>query len=517
MRQNALSIVGLLRGTKKTEAQGRLGEREPVAIIDIGSNSVRQVIYEGLTRSPSILFNEKILCGLGKGVANDGKLSSQDADRAYNAIVRFLELGKQNGVVDTHILATAAVREAKNGEAFVKRIEKNLGVSVKLLSGEEEAEYATMGVKSGFNKPKGIVGDQGGGSMELTALNGSIKNGVTTPLGVLRLQENTKSKPSDAQKTARKKLSNIEIKWPGKSRKFYAIGGTWRSLAKLHMMQNNYLLNVIHDYTVDADAYKKFCKSIVETNLDKIDCIDEISKSRRSLLPYGAAVMAEIIDRFDVKSVTHSASGLREGYLFSLLDEEEQKEDALLEATAELAILRARSPHHSIELADWTEKAFKVLKIKETDSQKRWRIAACNLADIAWRSSSDYRAEQTLGIINNAGFNSISHEGRAYLAISNFHRYKGLSPKKQPPEFTKFASDETRERARILAAFFRVLYLFSASTIGVLPSITFERSPYGNLIIGLPEDRKVLIGEVPKQRIEHLARELGEEISIAIQ
>jgi len=514
MRQNALSIIGLLKGTKKTEAQGRLGERQPVAIIDIGSNSVRQVIYEGLTRSPSILFNEKTLCGLGKGVANDGKLAEEDAERAFKAIVRLLALGKQNNVSETHILATAAVREAKNGDEFITRIEEELNVTVNLLSGEKEAEYATLGVKSGFHKPKGIVGDQGGGSMELTALNVVIKEGLTTPLGVLSVLEKSKGDVVEAQKFVKKKLAEVDIKWPGKSREFYAIGGTWRSLAKLHMLQNEYPLSVTHAYSVSAENYKKFCKKIIEKPLDEIPMIDEISKNRRNLVPYGAVVMHETLERLDAKCVIHSAAGLREGYLYSLLDEEEQEEDALLEATAELAILRSRSPQHCIELAEWTEQAFKTLDLEETERQARWRVAACNLADIAWRSASDYRAEQALGIINNAGFNSISHEGRAFLAITNFHYYQGLGAKKEPPAIAKLTSDENHTRARILAALFRLVHLYSALEPGVLPHLKLERSPYGNLVFQVSPEVFDLDGERPRIRLEQLGREVGEEINI---
>jgi len=517
MRQNALSIIGLLRGTKKTEAQGRLGEREPIAIIDIGSNSIRQVIYEGLSRSPAILFNEKILCGLEKGVAHDGKLAKESSERAYKAIIRFLALGKQNNVTETHILATAAVREAKNGSEFIRRIEDDLEVSVNLLSGEEEARYAALGVKSGFHRPKGIVGDQGGGSMELTSLNGGIKNGLSTPLGVLSVQENSKGSVSGARKFAKKVLGDIEIKWPNKSKTFYAIGGTWRSVAKLHMLQNDYPLTVTHGYNVSADEYKKFCKKIMDTPLDDIEKIDEISKNRRNLIPYGAVVMYETLERLDAKCVIHSTAGLREGYLYSLLDEEEQEEDALLEATAELAILRSRSPRHCIELAEWTEQAFKTLDLEETDRQARWRVAACNLADIAWRSASDYRAEQALGIINNAGFNSISHEGRAFLAIVNFHWYQGLGAKKEPPAIAKLAGEETHSRARVLAALFRLVHLYSALEPGILPQLKLERSPYGNLVFHVSPEVADLDGERPQIRLEQMGREVGEEISIQVE
>ena len=224
--------------------------------------------------------------------------------------------------------------------------------------------------------------------------------------------------------------------------------------------------------------------------------------------------MYETLEKLDAKCVIHSATGLREGYLYSLLNEEEQAQDALLEATAELAILRSRSPQHCIELAEWTEEAFRVLKFKETERQARWRVATCNLADIAWRSASDYRAEQALGIINNAGFNSISHEGRAFLAITNFHWYRGLGPKKEPPAIARLASEETRSRARVLAAIFRLVHLYSALEPGVLPHLKLERSPYGNLVFEVPQEFSNLNGERTQHRLEQLGREIGEEITI---
>lgn len=514
MPQKGFSIANLLKVRTKAEAQGRLGERRPVAIIDIGSNSVRQVVYEGLTRSPSILFNEKVLCGLGKGVAVDGALDQEASERALRAIRRFTLIGRQLNVEDTHILATAASREASNGAQFVDAVEEITGKKVRLLSGREEALYAAYGIKSGFHDAEGIAGDLGGGSTELIEINGEFSNGTTTPLGGLRLQQMSGEDLSTAEKIARKTIRKVAINWPGKSRIFYAIGGTWRSLARLYMLENNHPLEVIHGFTVPADKYLKFCRQVAEDNPDKFDHIDEISRNRRNLLPYGAIVMAEIIEHLEVKEISTSAVGLREGYLFSLLEEDTQTRDALLEATAELSVLRARSPHHCRELGDWTDDAFKVLALDEGKKQRRWRLAACNLADIVWRSASDFRAEQTLGIINNAGFNSISHEGRAYLALVTFHRYQGLGPKKEPPALAKLASDETARLARILAALFRLLYLFSAAEEGVIPQIKLKRNSDGTLALIVPDALMDMVGEKPVQRIEHLARELDEEIEV---
>ena len=517
-RQQGLSITALLKRKQITpEAQGRLREREPVAIIDIGSNSVRLVIYEGLSRSPAILFNEKVLCGLGRGVAKTGKLDKTACERAILAIKRFKKISSQTGVGTLHILATAAAREAKNGPKFINEVEVICDAKVELLSGEMEAYYAGLGAVSGFHEPDGFIGDLGGGSMELIPTGGNSNLGVTTPLGGLKLQDSSNGDIVQARKIARKEISKTKLKWPGKNRCFYAIGGTWRNLARLHMFDVNYPLDVVHGYTVKAKDYIEFCKRVAKDDLDEFKGIEEISKNRRNLLPFGAVVLIETLEKLGAKEIKMSATGLREGYLYSLLDEESRNSDALLEATGELAILRSRSPHHSLELAEWTGKALKTIGIKENEDEERWRKAACNLADISWRANSDYRAELSLGIINNTGFNSISHEGRAYLTIVKFHRHQGMGGKHQPPEFASLATEETARKARLLAAFFRVLYVFSASVEGVLPKIKFKRINGKKLVLEVPKELQALIGERPSNRLEQLGKEIGEEVTTSIK
>ena len=144
------AIDNLMTKSGNEKAQGRLKARQPVAVIDIGSNSVRQVIYEGLTRAPAVLFNEKVLCGLGRGLADSGTLDQNAVERAIGAIRRFQALSRQVGVSKTHILATAATRDADNGKDFVKAIEEICDSKVIVLSGEMEAQYSANGIKSGF-------------------------------------------------------------------------------------------------------------------------------------------------------------------------------------------------------------------------------------------------------------------------------------------------------------------------------------------------------------------------------
>jgi exopolyphosphatase / guanosine-5'-triphosphate,3'-diphosphate pyrophosphatase len=497
-------------------AQGRLGKIRPVAVVDIGSNSVRQVIYEGMTRAPSVLFNEKVLCGLGRGILTSGNLDPEAVERALAALRRFRALGNQAGVGETHILATAAARDAANGAEFLSRVEALFFRKVMLLTGSLEAQYSAWGIKSGFYKPNGIVGDLGGGSLELVAVNGEIGGGLTLPLGGLRLADAAEGKLDAAARIIRKTLSSVDLDWPGAGRDFYAVGGTWRSLAKLHIANTGYPLHVLHDYTVDAAKMTAFCQKIASRPIESISGIDAVSRNRRTLLPYGALIMAAALRKLKAERVIVSSLGVREGYLYSLLSRKVRAEDSLLSAAYEFAILRARSPRHSVELAEWSGYAFDVLGVDETEDEARWRIAACYLADIAWRAHPDYRAQQSLSIIANAGFVGISHEGRAYLALANFHRYRGLSNKVEPPGIAVLAGPRAQSRARLLAAVFRVLYLFSASQAGVIPRLALTRRKAGSYAFIVPGKVAELCGERPGERIAQLARELQVEISVEI-
>jgi len=496
--------------------QGRLKERVPVAVIDIGSNSVRQVIYEGLTRAPAVLFNEKILCGLGEGLVASGKLNEIAVERALKAIRRFKALQQQTHVGDVHILATAAARDASNGPDFIRQVEDLSGYPVEVLTGELEARYSALGIRSGFFKPLGMVGDLGGGSLELMGINGEDTKGITLPLGGLRLRELSDGSLSKARKIAREHLRKTRIDWPGEERTFFAVGGTWRSLGKLHIANRHYPLPAVHDYELDAAEMERFCTRVAQKELDDFRGLAAVSKNRRELLPYGAVVLREIIHLYKPGKITMSSLGVREGFLFSRLSAEEQAKDSLLVAARDFSILRARSPDHCVELAEWTSMAFGELGIEETENETRYRIAACYLADIGWRAHPDFRAQQAMEVIANAGFVGIDHGGRAYLAISNYHRYQGLGSKVQAPAIADLASPQLHQKARYLAAMFRVLCLFSASNPGVIPRIGLKKIDDKNIELIIPADLEELIGERPRERISQLGIELKMDIQVTI-
>jgi exopolyphosphatase / guanosine-5'-triphosphate,3'-diphosphate pyrophosphatase len=493
------------RATEPTAAQGRVAGHGPVAVIDIGSNSVRLVVYERLARSPTPLFNEKVLAGLGAGVAETGALAPEATEKTLAALQRFVALATQMGIKELDVIATAAVREAANGREFVKVAETICGVPVMLLSGMEEARLAALGVVAGFREPDGVAGDLGGGSLELVDVAGSqIGRGDSLKLGGLALQTASRGSLKDARDLTRKALEASPVVSRLEHRTFYAIGGTWRSLARLHMHDSGYPLHVMHEYRMDPDELADFLKVLIRGPLEQVPGINVVSKQRQTLLPFGAVVLAELLRTGVPRSVSVSALGLREGLLYSKLSDEEREEDALVSAARELAMLRSRSPKHAEELIPWTEQAMTVLGLEETEEEKRLRAAACLLADIGWRAHPDYRGEQSLNIISNAAFVAIDHPGRAFLALSVYYRHAGLSEEELGSGIREIAPLRYREGARALAAALRVAYLISGAVGGVLPRTTLRRA--GKVVeLVLPPDLADLRGPRPETRLRQFA------------
>ncbi len=499
------------------DAQGRLKNRAPVAVVDIGSNSVRIVIYEGLVRAPSVLFNEKVSCGLGRGIATTGRLDDAAVERALAALRRYRTLADQAGVTDVHVLATAAARDADNGADFVARASDVLRAQIHILTGAEEARYSAFGVISAFREPDGISGDLGGGSLELVDVGADgVGEGVTLPLGGIRLQEAAGSDPVRAIAIASGAMAANPLVPTGQGRVFYAIGGTWRAIAKLHIEQTRYPLRVTHGYQVSASAMHKFMGRLVRGDVEELAGAHLVSSSRRALVPYGAAVMMALIEQMKPASIAFSALGVREGYLYASLDPEIQRRDALLEAADELAVLRARSPRHARELARWTGKSFAAFGIDETADEARYRDAACRLADIGWRAHPDYRSTQSLAIIAYSSFTQISHQGRAYIALANYFRYEGLKNESLAPEIKKLASDRIWQRAKLLGAFLRVAYVFTAAMPGVVDRLQWRIDPEGVRELVVPADLAAMVGERPEARLAQLAKVTGVAVNIVI-
>lgn len=488
----------------------------PVSVVDIGSNSVRLVVYDGLRRAPTPVFNEKILCGLGRGVATTRQLNPQGMERALAALRRFRALSRQIGAREVYAVATAAAREAENGPQFVDMAEEALGAHIDVLSGKEEARLAAMGVMAGVTDADGLIGDLGGGSLELIDVSGGqIRDGITFPLGPLRLIDMSGGSTAKAREIIDKYLDASPLLTQLKGRNLYAVGGTWRSIARIHMAQTRYPLHVLHNYTIGREQARSVADLVAHLSSSSLKDIKTVSKSRIDTLPYGALVLERLLAKSKVKQMVVSIYGVREGLLYSKLPKRKREADALLSSCWDFCCRYARSPEHELELCDWTDKLFAHKSFEETPAERRLRQAACFLADIGWRAHPDYRAQRSLGMISQAAFVDIDHAGRAFLALTVYFRYEG-EEEGLTSSLARLVDDRTLERARLLSEVFRLAYIITAAMPGVLPKIGMELVGTKNLTLRVPRKFADLMGERVAKRLDSLAGQLGRVAKIEI-
>ena len=489
----------------------RRTDLKPVAVIDIGSNSVRLVVYEGATRAPTPLFNEKVLCGLGRTIATTGRLSADGMRRALRELRRFRALAEQMEVLRIEVIATAAAREAENGAEFIEQAERVLQQPIRVLTGTEEAELAALGVVSGIYRADGLGGDLGGGSLELIDVrDGAIAQAATLPLGGLRLMDASGGNLKKAREIVEAELAKIDWLSKGEGRDFYTIGGTWRALARLHMTQTNYPLSVMHNYRIEAAEALKFATLLDQQSQSSLAGIRDISSARRETVPYGALVLERLLRLVKPRAVVVSVLGIREGLLYSMLGEEERSKDPLIAACSDLARRRSRSLDNAFELCFWTDALFRGSGPTETPEQKRLRHAACLVSDISWAAHPDYRGAQSLNLVAHGNFVGVDHPGRAFLALTVYYRNAGVIKDEFSQKLMELVDKETVKRARIIGAALRAAYMVSGAMPGVLPNtpVTHE----GNrLIWTLPEPYAKLEGERVERRFKELAGLLDRE------
>ena len=480
----------------------------PVAVIDIGSNSVRLVAYDQLSRAPVPMFNEKSLCGLGREVAVTGLLPKDGLEQAIAALKRFRVLCDLMRVEKLFVLATAAARRATNGPAFIEHVREILHADVTILTGAEEARLAALGVLAGIDAPDGLAGDLGGGSLELIDVrNNALGEGVSLELGGLALRDASGKSLRKATKIVADTLTGIPAIEQARGRSIYAIGGTWRAIARLYMEKTRYPLNVLHQYAVDAAGMMEFCRELQRVDIESLPAIAEIARERRPLIAYGAIVLEQLLRQSGAAQLVVSTCGVREGMLHLELPARLQRDDPLLVGARAFSDLHARAPAHANELIAWTDGFAASAWPNETRENRRIRQAACLVSEVAWRANPDYRAEEAARVVAFAALPAINHRERAFLASVQHARYEGLTENIVPPLRSLLTPAQVDE-ARALGCLIRVAYNISAGQPGILPRAPI-RVEGGKVVQSLPASHADLNNERLTGRLKQTAKMLG--------
>ncbi|MEW5729337.1 MAG: Ppx/GppA family phosphatase [Pseudomonadota bacterium] len=482
--------------------------QEPVGIVDIGSNSIRLCVYDGAFRVPIPLFNEKAVCGLGQGLGATGRLNPQGVEMALNTVGRFVELSRAMEVERLEILATAAVRDAEDGPAFVREIKRRFGVEVKVLSGGGEAKMAAMGVLCGTPDAEGIVADLGGGSLELVEVeNGAFGNHVTMPLGLLRLAEASGDDRARAAEIVETHLKGLDWLSFGRGRNVYAVGGAWRSIARICIAQTHHPLTVLDNFSLDAREAMRIIDLVATQSKKSLASVPGVSKKRVPGLPLAALVLEKVVQAVQPERLIFSIYGMREGQFYRRLPEKLKAQDPLLAVCRQMALLNSRFPEHGDELMGWMAPLF----AGETARDARLRHAACLVSDIFWNEHPDYRAEQAFLRILRLPFMGVGHRDRAAIALTVFHRYQGDEDNPHAQRAMALLDDDALKRCRITGLALRLAHTLSGGAPNLLRQTRLVADG-ADLILEVPDNPAFAIEN--DRTFDRLAKVMGCELLV---
>lgn len=481
-----------------------------IAVIDIGSNSVRLVQYRLEDGALWPVFNEKTMAGLGKGAATRATLNPEGVKTALVTLRRFSSLLDAKGVSDRHAVATAAVRECSDGPDFVARAEALTGLKIEVLSGEEEGRLSAMGVVAGVGAGHGVVGDLGGSSLEIARLTGREVGPVfSLPLGPLSVLHGDSEDAKRIRGDIDDGLDAAAAALDGSGPDFYAVGGAWRAFAHLAMALDRYPLTLLHQYALSVQQLARAADFAMAQSEASLNAMPGVSSKRAVMLPYAAQLLKRVVKRGKFKRVIFSANGLREGVAFSRSVAMDQRQDPLLAGAEAMARHAASDPAFGPALAGWLEPVFAGhTSVFDAERDFVLRAAAARLAQLGTRMHPDHRAELTTTETLYAPFGGISHPERAFLALTLHHRYAGKRSRPEDCPSRRLLDDAQEEAAMQLGYAIRLGGALSGGSAGVLKFFTLRREG-GELVLSMQEGREDLVVERARSRFENLAEILG--------
>ena len=471
-----------------------------IAVLDVGSNSVRLVIFDGAARSPSYFYNEKLMCRLGQGLSMTGYLNPEGKERAIVAIRRFKFLTKSMGISEVTAVATAAVRKAKDGVEFCQQVFEQTGQKIWVIDGADEAKLSAQGVLLGWPGSYGLVCDLGGSSMELAEINhGLVGRGVTSDLGPLKLQE-LEGGLAARQAYIRKTMQRLADDMGPQQNRLFLVGGSWRALARVDMQRTNYPLRVLHEYRMGRNSVAKTLTFLEEVGLEALHNLCGISDSRLSLLPFAGDVLCELLDVFEPKDIAISSYGLREGLLYKQMSDDSRARDPLIEACKISEKKDARVPGMGKSIYNFVQPLFKDLG----PDLMRIIHATCLLHDVSWRAHPDYRAEVCFDNATRSNLGGLKHSERMFLAIALMHRYTNKRDDEIFSWMFRILNGDEVKLAEILGKAMRLGAMLWVSDGAVQAELHWDENA-AYLQLRLPGAVSALYGEVTEARLQSLA------------
>jgi exopolyphosphatase/guanosine-5'-triphosphate,3'-diphosphate pyrophosphatase len=482
-----------------------------VGVVDVGSNSVRMVVFDGAARSPAYFYNEKVMAGLGEGMATTGRLNPAGKTRALDALHRFALLARGMKVEPMTCVATAAVREAEDGPEFQREVEARTGLKLRVIDGPEEARLSAQGVLLGWPEAEGLVCDIGGNSMELAEVTGgAIGRRVTSPLGPFRLQTVTGG-PKALTAHIKGIVEGLRAEMGGRHDRIYLVGGSWRAIARIDMERRKYPLTVLHEYRMSPVDVQATANFIARHSVADLRAMTGIGQERMALVPLAAQVLSRLAQVFDPREIDVSSYGIREGMLYEAMPEKLRRRDPLIEACRFAEKTQARMPGFGKKLHSFLSPLFPDLPPEKARLYK----AACLLHDTTWRAHPDYRAEACFDNATRGNLGGISHPERVFLGLALLHRYKNSREgSRLAPLFTLLPPEEI-QAAEVLGKAMRFGAMFAVESPEKAGTLAWDDGAR-LLSLDLNPKSQALFGEVARARFMSLAASLRAETRVTV-
>jgi len=481
------------RGSQKIEEPDR-------AVVDIGSNTVRLVVYSGPQRAPNVWLNEKVTARLGRDLVATGAIPKAAEKLALRGLKRFAAIIEDLGVRDVATVATAAARDASNGPDFIDKV-RGLGLDPRVLTGVEEATSSAFGVIGAFPGAKGIVADLGGGSLELVAIeDGQCHDGISLPLGTLRLPALREGGPHGFRKAVKAELAKAD--WAQKhGGPLYLVGGTWRALASFAMHKGKYPLTDPQAYCLTPEDAGKVARKLAKADPAKLSVISGITTSRAAGLPDAAAMLNVMLKQLAPDSLVISAWGIREGLLFERLEDIARDQDPLLTAITHFTTPRGADITNATLTAAWTAEAVD----GRNRGSERIRLAATMLMQAAARIEPNMRLSHATDWALEKRWVGLDHTGRAMMAQAL--RASCGSPK-LVDDYLRLASEDQLHRASAWGLANRLCRKIGAGTRISLRGSALRREGE-TLVLWFDETRSYLMADTVRSELANLADWLG--------
>ncbi|CUH64066.1 Guanosine-5'-triphosphate,3'-diphosphate pyrophosphatase [Thalassovita gelatinovora] len=482
-----------------------------VGVIDVGSNSVRMVVFDGAARSPAYFYNEKIMCALGAGLSETGRLNPEGRVRALAAMRRFQRLAEGMDMPQLTAVATAAVREAEDGAEFVAEVERETGIQIYIIDGKEEARLSAQGVLLGWPGSYGLVCDIGGSSMELAEISGgTVMRRVTSELGPLKLTDVAGGKKG-RRAFVSETVAALADEMGQQRNRLFLVGGSWRAIARIDMERRGYPLHVLHEYRMTRKSVNATLDYVSKNDPDALRKRCGVSSQRMALVPLAGEVLKQVIKTFQPHDIAVSSYGIREGLLYEQMPTKLRDRDPLIEASYFSEAKDARLPGFGSRLYEFVLPLFKSAPLE----RKRLIKAACLLHDVSWRAHPDYRAEACFDNVTRANLGGLRHSERVFLGLSLMHRYRNSRQGTRFEPIFGLLDDKSLKDAEILGKAMRfgaMLWPQKELPIGELR--WFPKKKHLSLI--LARDSEPLFGEVAQARFKSLANSLQAETQVKI-